>query len=339
MSKLLKNFVGIDISKTYFDMVVIKDTSVDKSVHHQFLQTPAEFVKMRQWLRQQGVHLDDQTLFCMEDTGIYNHGLVNFLATNKAQVWVEMPLRIKRADGFERGGDDKTAALKIAIYAFRYQDRMQLWQALDSKLLKIKNLIAQRDRIVKAMNQLQVPVNELTACGCKEEGKQMRQMQEPAIKQLRTTKQLIENKIKDLVKTDHKISSKVKQVESIKGIGHVTAVALLIYTKGFTSFQNAKQLACYCGVVPFKKDSGTSVRSRPKVSQYANKKLKWLLHMCAMSAIRFDNELKAYYNRKKAEGKNKMSVLNAVRNKLVHRVFAITRDERLFVKDYVRICA
>jgi len=58
-----------------------------------------------------------------------------------------------------------------------------------------------------------------------------------------------------------------------------------------------------------------------------------------MSAIRFDTELKLYYNRKKAEGKNKMSVINAVRNKLVHRVFAITRDERVFTKDYVRKCA
>ena len=63
------------------------------------------------------------------------------------------------------------------------------------------------------------------------------------------------------------------------------------------------------------------------------------MHMCAMTAIRFDDDLKAYYNRKKAEGKNKMSVLNAVRNKLIHRVFVITRDERMFVKDYVRKCA
>jgi len=339
MSKLLKNFVGIDISKTYFDAVIIKGAFAEKNVHQQFSQTPADFAKMRQWLRRHDVDFDDQTLFCMEDTGIYNYGLVNFLVTNKAQLWVEMALRIKRADGFERGSDDKSAAFKIATYAFRYQDRMQLWQALDSNLLKIKNLIAQRDRIVKAINQLEVPVNELIACGCKQEGKELRQMQEPAIKQLKKTKQAIEKKIKDLVKEDQKISDKVKQVQSIKGIGHVTAVALLIYTKGFTSFQNARQLACYCGVVPFKKESGTSVRSRPKVSHYANKKLKWLLHMCAMSAITCDNELKAYYNRKITEGKNKMSVINAVRNKLVHRVFAITRDERQFVQDYQRKCA
>ena len=339
MSKVFKNFVGIDISKANFDMVVVKTSSVQKHVRNQFLQTPCGFTRMQQWLQGQDVHMDEDTLFCMEDTGIYNHGLVNYLASSKAQFWVEMPLRIKRADGFERGGDDRTAALKIAMYAYRHQDRTELWQPLDSTLQKIKNLIAQRDRIVRAINQLQVPVNELAACGCKQEAKELSQLQDPAVKGLKKAMNQIELKIKALVREEEQIRIKVNQVESIVGIGHVTAVALLIYTKGFTAFKNARQLACYCGVVPFNKQSGTSVRSRPKVSQYANKKLKWLLHMCAMSAIRYDKELKAYYERKTAEGKNKMSALNAVRNKLVHRVFAVLRDDRTFEKEYLRRCA
>ena len=128
-------------------------------------------------------------------------------------------------------------------------------------------------------------------------------------------------------------------MQSIKGIGPVTAVALLAYTKGFTAFSNPKQLACYCGIVPFKKISGTSVRFKASVSPYANKKLKKLLHLCALSAIKNDSELKVYFERKVAEGKNKMSVINAVRNKLVHRVFAVIRDERSFEENYTRRCA
>ena len=68
-------------------------------------------------------------------------------------------------------------------------------------------------------------------------------------------------------------------------------------------------------------------------------KLKKLLHLCAMSAIQNDPEMKAYFERKVAEGKNKMSVINAVRNKLIHRVFAIIRDERNYENNYVRHCA
>ena len=140
------------------------------------------------------------------------------------------------------------------------------------------------------------------------------------------------------VHQDEQLSIKIKRVQSIRGIGPVTAVALMVYTKGFTAFENGKQLACYCGVVPFTKSSGTSVRYRSTVSPFANKKLKRLLHLCAMSAIQNDVEMKRYFERRVQEGKNKMSVINAVRNKLVHRVFAVIRDQRYFEENYVNKC-
>ena len=338
MSKLLKNFVGIDISKAYFDAVVVKDQTPGETIHHQFSQKPEGFLKMLQWLQQHDVMLNEATLFCMEHTGLYNTGLVNYLVKNKAQLWVEMPLRIKKAGGFERGSDDKTAAVKIALYALRYQDRLQLWQPIDSNLEKIKNLIAQRDRIGNAITQLKVPVDELKECGNMVAAKEMEKLQAPALKGLQKAKLSVEDQINKTVQADEKISKKVQQVQSIKGIGAITAVAMLAYTKGFTSFTNGKELACYCGVVPFKKESGTSVRFKATVSPFANKKLKKLLHLCALSAIKNDKELKLYFERKVAEGKNKMSVINAVRNKLVHRVFAVIRDDRLFEENYVRKC-
>jgi len=68
-------------------------------------------------------------------------------------------------------------------------------------------------------------------------------------------------------------------------------------------------------------------------------KLKKLLHLCAMSTIQNDPEMKAYFERKVTEGKNKMSVINAVRNNLTDRVFAVIRDERNYEDNYVRNCA
>ena len=97
MSKLLKNFVGIDISKTWFDVAIIKADHPSESMHNQFSQCPGGFKKMIIWLKQQRVLLNFETLVCLEYTGIYNTGLVNFLIEEKAQVWVEMPLRIKRS--------------------------------------------------------------------------------------------------------------------------------------------------------------------------------------------------------------------------------------------------
>lgn len=339
MSKLLKNFVGIDNSKSWFDAAVIKSDHSAQSMHHQFAQTPEGFKKMLTWLEQQDVLLDNETLFCMEYTGIYNIALVNFLVDQKAQVWVEMPLRIKRSSGFERGSDDKTSAIKIAAYAFRYQDKVQLWQPIDSSIEKIKNLIAQRDRVVNAIVQLSVPVKELLECGGNKEAKELEKLQRSPLKALQKTKDVIERLILTTAQQDVEITKKIQHVQSIKGIGHVTAITLLTYTRGFTTFSTAKQLACYCGVVPFTKSSGTSVRSKSTVSPHANKKLKKLLHLCALAAIKSDKEMQAYFERKVLEGKNKMSVINAVRNKLIHRVFAVIRDARFYEECHVRKCA
>lgn len=338
MSKL-KNFVGIDISKLWFDAALIQTDNPSQIIHQQFTQKPEGFKKLQEWLLKNNVKADDETLFCMENTGLYNTGLVNYLLKNKAQLWVEMPLRIKKAGGFERGSDDKTAAIKIAWYAMRYQDHVKLWQPSDSNMENIKHLITQRDRIINAVTQLTVPVNELRACGCEAEAKQLEKLQKPALVALQKTKANIEGEIRKAVKEDEQINKKVTLVQSIKGIGPVTAVALLVYTKSFDKFENAKQLACYCGVVPFKRESGTSVKYKASVSPFANKKLKKLLHLCSLSAIKNDKELRCYFERKVMEGKNKMSVINAVRNKLVHRVYAVLRDERMFEENYVRNCA
>jgi transposase len=339
MSKLFKNFVGIDISKTWFDAALIKAENPSEVIHLQFSQKPDGYKKMQAWLEQQDILMDGQTLFCMEYTGLYNTGLVHYLVKNKAAVWVEMPLRIKKAGGFERGTDDKAAAVKIAWYALRYQDRVKLWQPIDSNLEAIKNLIAQRDRIISSILNLSVPVNELKDCGCAEQSRTLGKLQKPVLAALKKAKLAIEALISKTIQKDEQLNLKVKRVGSIKGVGPVTAVALMVYTKGFTAFENGKQLACYCGVVPFNKSSGSSVRYKSSVSPFANKKLKKLLHLCALSAIQNDKEMKAYFERRVLEGKNKMSVINAVRNKLVHRVFAVIRDERMFEDNYVEKCA
>jgi transposase len=340
MSKLLKNFVGIDISKPFFDVAVYKSHPCGPVTHHQFKQSQKGFTEMNEWLKQQDVLPDEETLFCMEYTGIYNTALLTYLCDMKALVWMEIAIKIKKSEGFVRGSNDKSDAIKIAMYAFRFQDKKQLWKPVDASLNKIKYLIAQRDRIVSSITRLTIPLNELKEIGCVEEARQMEKLQKTVMSNLEKMQKNIEAAIAKIVSKDKEISHKVERVKTIKGIGQVTAVAYLVYTKGFTSFKNAKQLSCYTGVIPFKKkDSGISIKSKPRVSPFANHKLKRLIHLCATSAIQYDEELKAYYERKLLEGKNKMCVINAVRNKLILRLFAVLRDDRDFVENYTRKCA
>ena len=121
---------------------------------------------------------------------------------------------------------------------------------------------------------------------------------------------------------------------SVPGVGKVLCWHLLARTEGFSIIDNPRKLACYAGVVPFEHQSGTSIYKKPKVSYYADKTLKSLLHLGAMSAIRCKNDLRVYYLRKVSQGKNKMAVINAVRNKIIHRVYAVIKNEKIY-KNYL----
>ena len=145
----------------------------------------------------------------------------------------------------------------------------------------------------------------------------------------------VEKQIQELIDSDEKVKHQYSIATSVKGIGPVTACQLILCSGEFRKIQTGKQFACYAGVVPFEYSSGSSVRGCPKVSHWANKKLKKYLHMAALSAIQVEGELKEYYHRQLAKGKHKMSVINAVRNKLILRVCACIRDNQLYDPQYM----
>jgi transposase len=326
-------FAGIDVSKKTFDVVLLS-ADYSLSVHQCFEQGPNGFKQFAGWLKQQGVD-SRHTLFCMEHTGLYSDGLIGYLLQTGSPLWVEMAIKIKRSMGLQRGGDDKASARMIAEYALRFQDRARLWKPVDTRLLEIRALLKQRERMLLSLKQLQVPVNEFKECGQTVIARQLNKNQQTVIRHMKEAVKNIESQIAALVASDEELALAVKRITSIKGVGLQTATSLLVYTKGFTMFENGKQLACYCGVVPFSKSSGTSVRTRPSVSPFANRRLKSLLHLCAMAALRHDAEIRAYYQRKVQEGKNKMLVINAIRNKLLQRIYALLRDKRSYEENYV----
>ena len=168
--------------------------------------------------------------------------------------------------GLQRGTNDKLAAISIALYAYRYRDEAKLWKPIDTALEQLRNLIVQRDRIVLAITQLTVPLNELEQCGMRIQALELKKLQSKAVKGLQASLVCVEKAMEEYISKDQTIRHKIDLVSSVKGVGKQTAVALFVYTRGFTSFENAKQLACYCGVVPFSKSSGTSVRYKPGVS-------------------------------------------------------------------------
>ena len=143
----------------------------------------------------------------------------------------------------------------------------------------------------------------------------------------------IEEMIVKIIQQNKAIYTNYQLIKTVPGIGHLTAVYIICCTNNFASKVSGKQLGSYAGVVPFGNSSGTSIKGKNKVHKMANKELKKMLHLCALTAIKYYPEFRHYFDRKKAEGKNGMLVLNAIRNKLVLRVVAVVNKQQPYVDN------
>jgi transposase len=121
---------------------------------------------------------------------------------------------------------------------------------------------------------------------------------------------------------------------SVIGVGLIVGITFLVYTNGFTAFDNWRQFASYAGIAPFSKESGSSLKKPKRVNHMANKRVKTLLFNSASTSILFNPEMRLYYLRRISEGKSKMSTLNIIRNKIVARVFAAVNRGTPYVNTF-----
>ncbi len=325
-------FIGIDTSKETLDFSLLKDGK--KEFHRQTSNTKKGISAFYSYLKKQG--FDPSTcLFCMEHTGIYCNPFLNFTQEKELSLWLEDATRIKSFHGTEREKNDKVDSLRIAEYAYSKYHNCRLWEAPREVIVQLKSLLSIRERLIKSKQSFSVALNEENGfVDSSSAWRKHKSIVNPLIKELKKSLKEIESEMKKLVGQDQTIKRLYELISSVKGVGLITAINTLVVTNEFKLINSSKKMACHCGVVPFVQQSGKSVRSKSRVSHRANKRMKTLLNMGARSAIKTPGELRDYYLRKVGEGKNKMTVLNAVRNKIIHRMFACVRDNRKYEYSY-----
>ncbi|MEM7106557.1 MAG: transposase [Bacteroidota bacterium] len=327
----IKLVIGIDTSKAKID-AWFKLLGADEQKHLCLLNSKIGFSKLDRTIRSFKV-LPDEVFVCIEHTGYYGYKFFQHCKA-KGYYCIEVsPLKIKRSAGVVRGKSDEDDSLMIAEFALRHLDELFSEIDLAQDLLKLKTMLSQRNQLIKYQlgieNHNKLIISTLPKKEIKQTVKQNNRIFSYFQKQINLT----EARIYDLVFNDQDLKNNFKLLNSIVGVGPWTALYVILYTRNFMRIICPRRFACFAGIAPFKHESGSSIKGKPRVSHLANKKMKSLLQMSAMSAVTHDPELKAFYNRKIEEGKSKMSVLNAVRNKLVHRMFAvIRRQSAYFVK-------
>lgn len=338
----IRYFVGIDIAKATLDWgvydgkTVVLQTSTPNTITG--IKTALRLLKtLPNWKPAQAV-------FCMEHTGIYNAHLLDFLHKLRFPIWLESSLQIKKAGGLQPrrrtgGKTDTIDAQRIAEYAYRFRDQIRLWEPPRQVVQQLAMLSAARQRLIGVYNQLAGPLAEQQSFVNPVLQKQLLKSCQASLAAIDKDRKAIDKAIDALIEGDEQLKQLFALMTSVPGIGAVTATEVVIATNELKNITDPKKMACHAGVAPFEYKSGTSVRGRPGVSQHARKRLKSLFHLAAMSAIRVKGELQDYYQPvrrcgKVKEGKNRMLVLNAVRNKLIHRLYAVVKRGEKYDKTY-----
>lgn len=329
--KQIQSYIGIDVSKLTIDACVLTANGFQE--HQQFENSLKGFVMMKAWLRSKDFFSEKKSLFCMEHTGLYTRQLVAFLLNLGTQVWVESALHLKRSMGMTRGKSDKVDAYRIARYAMTNSDRAVCVCLASATIQQLKDLMGNRERISKSIQSIKVSTQEVLNID-KAMGKELLKLNSFALKGLKKSKENVEKRMLEIISQDPTLKALYELVTSVKCVGNVLATELIVYTNGFTRMENSSQLACYCGIAPFEHSSGTSIKGRMGTSNFANMNLKSTLHMAAVSATRYVPDIKQYYERKVAEGKHKMCVINAIRNKLIRRIMAVVKRGTPYNENY-----
>jgi transposase len=322
-----KYFIGIDISKSKLDIAVLSSDReiVSECVISNNVGKVRSFFKT--FIKRHKIELDE-LLICCESTGIYNCPLQRVCSELSLGLWEEHAMRIKRASTDMRGKSDRKDAMRIAEYAMRYKDKAILYKMPSENLHLLDNLSKVRETLIAQKVAMKNQLGEAKSHN-PTLYKSLIKHYRPLIAVIESQLKKVDLEIQAILDQSEDLQKNMDLLQSIPGVGKQTALQFIVYTQNFKRFESAKHLACYAGVVPFLNESGTIVK-RARISKMASLKLKSLLHLAAMSAIRTKSELKAYYIRKVSEGKNKMTVLNAVRNKILHRIWAVIQSQTPF---------
>jgi len=321
-----KEFIGIDVSKLTFDFRIHSN-----QIASEFDNKNSGFSKMIKLIKENVSCEKDEILFALEHTGIYSLPISIFLSENKYHYVLLPGLEVKRSLGIQRGKNDKIDARRLAEYAYQKRDKINPSILPCKNILKIRRLLSLRDRLVKQRSGFLKDKGENARFLKRCENIVMFDVVDKMLKYFDGQIDKIESELSNIIKSDKLINKQYNLITSIKGVGKQTALYIITYTDCFTKFERWRNFASYSGTAPFPYRSGTSIKGKDKVSNLANKKIKSLLNMCARSAIKYNPEMKMYFQKRKAEGKNGMSTMNIIRNKLLSRIFAVINRNSPYV--------
>lgn len=310
-------FIGCDVSKYTLDFAIYqRGIDYRKFKHHQVSNDEAGFKELLKWLKSNGVKKYKDTVVGIEHTGYYSNALAEWLFRKRITFCYLHPLDVKNYISSSRNKNDSEDACMIADYLYTMREKLTPSTPEPSKIKQLRALRNERALIIKSRTAFLNLLKNI------DEPASIKRMQ-TIINELNTQVKAIEKSIMEAINSNEKIKQNYNLITTIPGIGLVNAINTIIATCNFTKFQTARQYAKFCCICPLSNESGISVRGGDHISKKGHNELKTDLTEAARSTIIHNSQMKAYYQRKRAQGKSHGCVMNAIKFKIVCRMFAV----------------
>lgn len=319
-----QHFVGCDVSKDTLDFALYESGKPVKSLQHIKVSNDLEgFQAMRKWLR--GLKVDPKkAVIGMEHTGSYSVALSEWCHKKGLGFVMLHPMDVKNACSTGRNKNDKADAQYIADYLYTYREKLNTSTPEPKEIKQLRALRNERDLLVKARTSFK---NQFKSAYDTIVEKRIKATIEMLTKQIHA----VEKAIEKVVEANEAIAKNYHLMLSIPGIGMINAITHIIATANFTRFQTARQYAKFACISPLSNQSGETIKKGDHVSGCGHHEIKVVLTEAARSTINYDKQLRAYYERKRAEGKSHGCVMNAVKFKLICRIFAVVTRQTPYV--------
>ena len=318
----MSNILGIDVGKAEIMVALLVD---DKCIGKEsFVNNDKGFKNLNKWLKQKKI---SALKACMEATGNYSNNIADFLYNAGHEVHVVNPVCIK-AFAKSKLIRTKTDAVDALIIA-KYTNTLELipYKSKSSAVKELKVLHRCLDDLKGQCVQISNHLEHKEHKEHKEHvPKSVTSTWKKLLKDFKNEIKNIEDSLDELFENNLELKQHRDNLQTIPGIGKITATSILAESPDLSSFKSLRQYAAYAGLVPKHRTSGSSVRGKAKLSKLGSSKSRKALYLPAVVAKNHNPILKAFSDKLKSKGKHNMVIIAAIMRKLLHICFAIIKS-------------
>lgn len=330
----LRYCVGIDCGLNELVCALLSMDSaqqVQTSAKKAFENSMSGFKALHLWASQKAKK--QSVLYVVEATGVYHEQVTVFLYDKSEKIAVIQPNRsFNHTKTLQmKTVTDLTSSVVIADYGLRHSP--ELWKKPKEVYLELRNLSRERAQLIEdkvsIMNQLHAIEHSAET-----NAKSIKRMQ-AHVKFLLAQIKEIEKELEIVPEKDAELKAGISFITSIPGIGETSAYIIIGETLGFNGFTASKQVVSYAGLDVIKKESGTSVRGKSRISKKGNKNLRAAFYFPAMTAVKHNNLHKNQLLRITEKTGLKMKGYVAIQRKLLILAFELWKKQEFFDPNYV----